>query len=155
MKDTLGRKKKFLKKKIILKFMGVELDSGEQTLNDYNIYNPEAGTDELLEWCQEMTKGYEEVAITDFVKSWKDGLGFACLVHKHREDLIDWKQMKEASVEKRLVNAFASFENMGVNMIMELEDVLGMEVLDRLSVITFLGELRNRFTHVLVLEQKK
>ena len=43
---------------------------------------------DLLSWCQCMTKGYKGVKITNMTTSWRNGLAFAAIIHHFRPDLM-------------------------------------------------------------------
>ncbi|KAK4474719.1 hypothetical protein MN116_001845 [Schistosoma mekongi] len=60
----------------------------------------------LLNWCIDQTKTYRNVSITDFTSSWRDGLAFCALIHKHFPDLIDFPHLKPEDAIKNLELAF-------------------------------------------------
>eukprot|EP01088_Endostelium_zonatum_P020020 TRINITY_DN718_c0_g1_i2.p1 TRINITY_DN718_c0_g1~~TRINITY_DN718_c0_g1_i2.p1 ORF type:complete len:374 (+),score=144.98 TRINITY_DN718_c0_g1_i2:163-1284(+) len=155
IKDTMERKKQIPKSDQVLKFMGVELDNNDKILRDYNIYNPKPNIDELYLFLVDALQGYNVPIDVSFTKCWRDGLAFLALAHRFRGDLLgDWDKIKTDSSEVRIFRAFGVFEAIGANMVLEAQDLLALDVPDRLSIVTFLGELRNRFTYVLTLSNK-
>ena len=66
-------------------------------------------------WTQRRTKGYRNVKVTNFTSSWRDGLAFASLIHKHRPDLIDFDSMSRDTAKENLATTFnVAEEKLGI-----------------------------------------
>ncbi|XP_061608867.1 EH domain-binding protein 1-like protein 1 isoform X3 [Phyllopteryx taeniolatus] len=100
----------------------------------------------LLQWCQEVTAGYAGVKVTDFGASWRNGLAFCALLHHFHPDLVDFDEVKAHDIEMNNKKAFAAFESLGISRLLEPSDMVLLSVPDRLIVMTYVSQLRSRFT---------
>jgi hypothetical protein len=116
---------------------------------DSNITAKEA----LLLWSRRMCAGYPGVHIRDFTHSWRDGLAFLAILHRHRPDLIDYRQARRQTARQNLEMAFNIAEReCGVTRLLDPEDVDVPEP-DEKSLITYVSCLYDVFPDVPSAEQ--
>uniref|UniRef100_A0A8C1FLF3 Spectrin beta chain n=1 Tax=Cyprinus carpio carpio TaxID=630221 RepID=A0A8C1FLF3_CYPCA len=102
--------------------------------------------DALLLWCQMKTAGYPNVNITNFTTSWKDGMAFNALIHKHRPDLVDYGNLQRSNPTHNLQQAFNVAEKkLGVTKLLDPEDVF-TENPDEKSIITYVVAFYHYFS---------
>ncbi|NXM50858.1 SPTB1 protein, partial [Gymnorhina tibicen] len=132
---------------IILRFqiqdIIVEIQEGRET---------RSARDALLLWCQMKTAGYPHVNITNFTSSWKDGLAFNALIHKHRPELVDFQNLTKSNARHNLEHAFSVAErHLGITPLLDPEDVF-TENPDEKSIITYVVAFYHYFSKMKVLE---
>ncbi|XP_075043168.1 spectrin beta chain, non-erythrocytic 4 isoform X2 [Mixophyes fleayi] len=102
--------------------------------------------DALLLWCQMKTAGYPEVNIQNFTTSWRDGLAFSALIHRHRPDIIDFSKLTKSNAAYNLQQAFNTAEQqLGLIKLLDPEDV-NMENPDEKSIITYVVSFYHYFS---------
>jgi len=93
--------------------------------------------DALLLWCQIKTADYQNVNVRNFTTSWRDGLAFNALIHKHRPDLVNMQQLNKNNAAANLNNAFTIADRkLGISRLLEPEDV-NVENPDEKIIMTY------------------
>ncbi|CAD5123350.1 DgyrCDS11708 [Dimorphilus gyrociliatus] len=122
---------------IILRFQiqDIEIELDEDDENS----EKKSAKDALLLWCQRKTDGYPGVKIENFTSSWRNGLGFNALIHRHRPDLINYERLSPQDHMGNLNNAFDTAENqLGIARLLDAEDV-DVRMPDEKSVMTYVA----------------
>ncbi|XP_069763885.1 spectrin beta chain, non-erythrocytic 1-like [Narcine bancroftii] len=90
--------------------------------------------DALLLWCQMKTTGYPGVNIQNFTSSWRDGLAFNALIHKHRQDVVDFNKLQKSNFTFNLQQAFSVAEQrLGIAKLLDPEGSVRVSLLRSLS----------------------
>ncbi|KRZ40736.1 EH domain-binding protein 1, partial [Trichinella pseudospiralis] len=101
---------------------------------------------DLLSWCQQVTRDYRGVKITNFSSSWRNGLAFAALVHHFRPDLIDFDTLRPSDIRENCRKAFDAAALLGVPRLIDPNDMVIMAIPDKISVMTYVYSLRSVLT---------
>ncbi|XP_065183632.1 spectrin beta chain, non-erythrocytic 1-like [Sycon ciliatum] len=100
----------------------------------------------LLLWVQRMTKGYPGVNVTNFTTTFRDGLAFNALIHKHRPDLLDFKALNPEDHKDNLNNAFdIAFTDLGLPKLLDAADV-DVRLPDEKSIMTYVAVMYQYFS---------
>ncbi|KAK6619087.1 hypothetical protein RUM44_003469 [Polyplax serrata] len=109
---------------------------------------------DLLDWCKEVTKGYNGVRVTNLTTSWRNGMAFCAVIHHFRPDLIDYDTLLPHDIKGNCKKAFDAGEVLGISRVIEPAAMDVLTVPDKLAVMTYLYQLRAHFTgHELEVKQ--
>lgn len=108
--------------------------------------NKNAPSQQLLMWCQEVTKGYRGVKVTNLTTSWRNGLAFCAIIHRHRPDLIEFASLSPHDIKGNNKKAFDAAATLGIPRLLDPQDMVLLAVPDKLAVMTYLFQLRTHFT---------
>ncbi|XP_065158343.1 spectrin beta chain isoform X2 [Atheta coriaria] len=117
---------------IILRFQIQDI-----TIEETDNQETKSAKDALLLWCQMKTAGYHNVNVRNFTTSWRDGLAFNAIIHKHRPDIIQFDKLSKSNAMHNLNNAFNVAEDkLGLTPLLDAEDVF-VDQPDEKSIITY------------------
>uniref|UniRef100_A0AAY4C8Y5 Actinin alpha 2 n=1 Tax=Denticeps clupeoides TaxID=299321 RepID=A0AAY4C8Y5_9TELE len=94
----------------------------------------------LLLWCQRKTAPYRNANVQNFHCSWKDGLAFCALIHRHRPDLIDYSKLNKDDPVGNLNLALEIAEqHLDIPKMLDPEDIVNTPKPDERAIMTYVS----------------
>lgn len=101
----------------------------------------------LLLWCQRKTAPYKNVNVQNFHLSFKDGLAFCALIHRHRPDLIDYARLSKDNPLENLNTAFDVAEKyLDIPRMLDPDDLQNTAMPDERAVMTYVSSYYHCFS---------
>lgn len=103
-------------------------------------------SDDLLNWCKQVTSGYPGVKVTNMTTSWRNGLAFCALLHHFRPDLVHFDSLNPVDIRENCRISFDAFASLGISRLLDPQSMMKSNVPDRLTVMTYLHQIRAFFS---------
>lgn len=101
----------------------------------------------LLLWCQRKTAPYKNVNVQNFHMSFKDGLAFCALIHRHRPELIDYNKLSRENALENLNTAFDVAEkHLNIPRMLDAEDMITSVKPDERCVMAYISSYYHAFS---------
>ncbi|CAF2152013.1 unnamed protein product [Rotaria magnacalcarata] len=108
----------------------------------------------LLLWCQRKTSPYKNVNVQNFHTSFKDGLAFCALIHRHRPDLLDYSKLTKDDPLSNLNLAFDIAEkHLDIPKMLDAEEINNSIKSDEKVVMTYVSSYYHAFSTTQKAEQ--
>jgi len=100
----------------------------------------------LLKWCQQKSRGYRDVDITNFSSSWNDGLAFCALLHNYIPHKIDYSDLVHShDKRKNFTVAFHAAESVGIMSELDVNEMVSIERPDWQTVMSYVTNIYQHF----------
>ncbi|XP_016530044.1 F-actin-monooxygenase mical2b isoform X7 [Poecilia formosa] len=100
----------------------------------------------LLTWCQNQTRGYRGVDVTNLTSSWRDGLALCALIHRQRPELIDFDSLNEEDAARNNQLAFDVAEReFGIQPVTTGKEMAARAEPDKLLMVLYLSKFFEAF----------
>nr|XP_023406608.1 F-actin-monooxygenase MICAL2 isoform X3 [Loxodonta africana] len=100
----------------------------------------------LLTWCQQQTKGYQHVNVTNLTTSWRSGLALCAIIHRFRPELINFDSLNEDDAVKNNQLAFDVAEReFGIPPVTTSKEMASAQEPDKLSIVMYLSKFYELF----------
>uniref|UniRef100_H2ZNI7 Calponin-homology (CH) domain-containing protein n=1 Tax=Ciona savignyi TaxID=51511 RepID=H2ZNI7_CIOSA len=99
----------------------------------------------LLKWCQEKTKPYPGIDITNFSSSWSDGLALCSLLHSYLPAHIPYNLIENILKAKNFRLAFAAAESVGIEPTLTIEEMTLKDRPDWQRVMSYVTQVYKYF----------
>ncbi|CAH8445154.1 unnamed protein product [Heterobilharzia americana] len=98
---------------------------------------------DLLVWCQQVTKSYDNIQIIDLTTSFQNGLAFCAILHHFFPDKIDYVSLSPDNASQNCRLAFDVASKLGIPRVLDPSEVVSKSrPPDLLSMMTYLHQIR-------------